>query len=152
MGEGILGDAAVCDSVFLCPTLVIGTLLSAIDFFFDASFVLDKSKVMPMLRYYNWVLKPSWRPVPWPGFISVALVFAPHLTLCMRNTTIIISMYILYAPVCRFYYRLMKNDVFEDGPWWWIVGLLRIPLFSLGLAALWQEGCGALFYNFLFFS
>jgi hypothetical protein len=132
---------ALCQLGLLCPTLCVGTTLSAIDFYFDLSFVVSGDS-RPLLRYYNWVLNPSWQPVPWPGFFAVACVFTPQLTFCLRSNLIIAGMYIFYLPVCVRYFGIIKRN---DGlRMWWTIAVLRIILFSFGIAGLASEGCAEL--------
>jgi hypothetical protein len=132
---------ALCQPGLLCPTLCVGTTLSAIDFYFDLSFVVSGDS-RPLLRYYNWVLNPSWQPVPWPGFFAVACVFTPQLTFCLRSNLIIAGMYIFYLPVCVRYFGIIKRN---DGlRMWWTIAVLRIILFFFGIAGLASEGCAEL--------
>ena len=143
-----MDGGGICTNALLCPTLCVGTILSFIDCYFDAGFVLTGDS-RPMLRYYNWVLNPSLKPVPWPGFVSVALIFTPHLTYCLSNSLTIAGMYIFYAPVCYRYYGLVKKT--DSLRHWWTVVVLRVILFSLGVMGLREEGCMPFLSQFLGF-
>ena len=52
-------------------------------FFADAEMIFV-GIALQILGYYLWVLQPSWKPVPWPGFPIVSLIFMPYLTLCQE--------------------------------------------------------------------
>ena len=79
--------ADMCTPFYVCPILMTGTTLTCIDFYFDAGFALGMLTNKPVLSYYLWVLRPAWKPVPWPGFFIVAGCFVPLLTKCLVLST-----------------------------------------------------------------
>lgn len=126
-----------------CALLPFGFFLLVVDSYFDLRYVFQPSPrtARELQAYYTFILTPTWRPFPRPGFwYPIYVIFK----LCIQCSTIYNwGLLALFLPISYKYRQLLAGQTARALQNWWIIVVLRIGLAIVNTLAVRIHGaCG----------